>query len=259
MREEKIEFLKRVIKMSIVIDMRVESYDVQPNGSIKMSSLLKMFQKAAGDDVNRTDLNYFNLADHNIAFVLTKMSVKILSDIKVYDELSIVSHPRKTHGASFPRDFIVKRDNDIVAVARSMWVLLDLEKRSILRPSAIDSIGTLPTNDVDDVFEISDVRRNVDASRLLRTNVRWVEYSQLDMNNHLNNTFYSDFAFNLIDNCRESDAGLYMQINYKAEARLGDELSIQFVNNDDGSYDFLADNLTNEKNCFSAYISFGID
>ncbi len=245
--------------MSITINMRVESYDVQPNGNIKLSSLLKMLQKAAGDDVNRTDLNYFNLADNNIAFVLTKMCVKILSDIKVYDELSVISHPRKTRGASFPRDFIIKCGDNTVAVARSMWVLLDLEKRTILRPSAIESIGSLPTNDVDDVFDIADVRRNLDASRLSRTDVRRVEYSHLDMNNHLNNTFYSDFIFNLINNNRDSDAGMYMQINYKAEARHGDELSIHYTFNDNNSYDFVADNITNGKNCFSAYVSFGID
>jgi len=245
--------------MSITINMRVESYDVQPNGNIKLSSLLKMLQKAAGDDVNRTDLNYFNLADNKIAFVLTKMCVKILSDIKVYDELSIISHPRKTRGASFPRDFVVKCGDNTVAVARSIWVLLDLEKRTILRPSALNSIGSLPTNDVDDLFEIADVRRNFDTSHPSRTNVHSVEYSQLDMNNHLNNTFYSDFVFNLIENNRDSDAGLYMQINYKAEARLGDVLSICYIQNNDGSYDFQADNLTNSKNCFTAYISFGID
>lgn len=245
--------------MSITINMRVESYDVQPNGNIKLSSLLKMLQKAAGDDVNRTDLNYFNLANNNIAFVLTKMCVKILSDIKVYDELSIISHPRKTRGASFPRDFVVKCGDKTVAAARSMWVLLDLEKRTILRPSAIESIGSLPTNDADDIYEIADVRRNLDTSHLPRTDVLKVKYSQLDMNNHLNNTFYSDFVFNLIDSNRDSDAGMYMQINYKAEARLGDELSIHYASGDNNSYDFVADNVTSGKNCFSAYVSFGTD
>ena len=60
--------------MSIEFTAKVESYDVQPNGNIKISSLLKILQKAAGDDVNRTSLDYFTLAGHNIAFVLTKMS-----------------------------------------------------------------------------------------------------------------------------------------------------------------------------------------
>lgn len=246
--------------MSITLNMRVESYDVQPNGNIKISSLLKFLQKAAGDDVNKTSLDYFTLANHNIAFVLTKMNVKIIKDIKIYDELIIVSHPRKIRGASFPRDFVVKVGCDTVAVARSMWVLLDLEKRTVLRPSALDEIGSLPPSD-EDLFEISDVRRVVDDSSLSRTDVRAVEYSQLDMNNHLNNTYYADFIFDIIDNnLHTSDEGLYLQINYKNEARIGDKLSISYVPDENSSsFDFVALNDNTQKVCFTAYVSFGID
>ncbi|MBO4949726.1 MAG: hypothetical protein J6E38_01775 [Clostridia bacterium] len=248
--------------MSIEINMRVESYDVQPNGNLKISSLLKMLQKAAGDDVNRTKLNYFSLAEKNIAFVLTKMTLKVLQEIKLYDELLIISHPRKTRGASFPRDFIIKRNNAVVAVARSMWVLLDLEKRTILRPGVVDEIGSLDICD-DDIFDISDVRRIIDDSPLSRTNVHTVEYSFLDMNNHLNNTFYADFIFNSlskIDSLHESDEGLYLQINYKNEARLGDVIEIHTCSSDDGNqFDFSAKNITGDKICFTAYVSYGVN
>lgn len=247
--------------MSIEIKMRVESYDVQPNGNIKVSSLLKMLQKAAGDDVNRTPINYLSLAENNIAFVLTKMTVHFLQDINIYDELVIISHPRKTRGASFPRDFIIKSNGVTVAVARSMWVLLDLEKRTILRPGAIESIGSLDPNDEDDLFEISDIRRIVDENSLKRTNVLGVEYSMLDMNNHLNNTFYADFVFNSIAKFSgqiNTNKGMYVQINYKNEARLGDDIEIFSSDFDENnkSYDFSAKITSSDKVCFTAYIGY---
>lgn len=249
--------------MSIEIKMRVESYDVQPNGNIKISSLLKMLQKAAGDDVNRTAINYFALAEKNIAFVLTKMTVKFLQEICVYDELLIISHPRKTRGATFPRDFIIKCNNNVVAVARSLWVLLDLEKRTILRPSAIDSIGSLASNDIDDCFELADIRRIIDDNSLSRTDVQEVKYSMLDMNNHLNNTFYADFVFNSLSKLSalsESNKGMYLQINYKNEARISDILEIYAsCSKEENFYDFSVKNITNEKVCFSAYISYNRD
>lgn len=245
--------------MSIKITARVESYDVQPNGNIKVSSLLKMLQKAAGDDANSTALNYDSMAALNMAFVLTKMTVKILQDIKLYDELVIISHPRKTRGASFPRDFIVKVDNTVVAVARSMWVLLDLEKRTILRPSAVDSLGSLAISD-DDEFDLPDVRRVIDINSLSRTDVLSVKYSHLDMNNHLNNTFYADFIFDCVSRNNAgsaSDKGLYLQINYKNEARLGDDIEIfSQYNPDDNSYDFSANNISIDKVCFTAYVRY---
>ncbi len=243
--------------MSIKINMKVESYDVQPNGNIKISSLLKFLQKAAGDDVMGTGLDYFSLASKNIAFVLTKMNIKIIKDIKLYDELCIISHPRNSHGATFPRDYVVKVNNETVALIKSMWVLLDLEKRTVLRPSAIADMGSLLISDDDD-FDLQDVRRIIDAASLSRTNVQRVDYYHLDMNNHLNNTYYSDFIFNCLDrNIYSSDAGLYMQINYKAEARIGDVLDIHYdCDEESGEYDFIACNETGEKICFTAYVKF---
>lgn len=245
--------------MSITINMRVESYDVQPNGNIKISSLLKMLQKAAGDDVNKTSLNYFSLADNGIAFVLTKMTVKLYSDIKLYDELVIVSHPRKIRGASFPRDFIIYVGEKVVAVARSMWVLLDLNNRTILRPTALEDPEALVPSE-DNLFEIEDIRRVFDDNSLSRTNVCRVDYSMLDMNNHLNNTYYSDFIFNCIPaDMHISDKNMYLQINYKAEARLDDILEVKYDSCGDSSFDFSAINKTTDKTCFTAYISFDED
>ena len=241
--------------MSWKIKSKIESYDVQPNGNVKISSLLKLFQKAAGDELLDTPFSFFNLASRNTAFVLTKMTVSIIEDIKIYDEIEVITHPRKIHGATFPRDFIVKKDDKICAVARSLWVLLDTEKRSILRPSAISDLGEIPTSE-DDLFEMNDVRRMVDVSSLLKTNVRKAEYSQLDMNNHLNNTYYSDFIFDCITNNRETDAGIYLQINYKHEARLGDVLTIYYnePDFDKNDCDFVASCNNSKDVCFTAYL-----
>ena len=149
--------------MSWKIKSKIESFDVQPNGNVKISSLLKLFQKAAGDELLNTPFSFMNLASRNTAFVLTKMTLNIIKDIKIYDEVDIITHPRKLRGATYPRDFIVKVNDETVAVARSMWVLLDIEKRCILRPSAINDLGEIPTSE-EDMFDIEDVRRIVEPT-----------------------------------------------------------------------------------------------
>ena len=243
--------------MSYNINYKIESYDVQPNGNVKISSLLKLFQKAAGDELLDTPFSFMNLASRNTAFVLTKMSLNIIKDIKLYDEVEIITHPRKIRGATYPRDFIVTVNNETVAVARSLWVLIDITKRSILRPSAISDLGQIPTSE-DDEFEIEDVRRIFESTSLSETNVRNVCYSNLDMNNHLNNTYYSDFIFDCLNNTRKSDEGLYLQINYKNEALLGDVLEIKYSEQNIGlnEFDFEAINKESGKICFTAYLRF---
>ena len=238
--------------MSLTMTMKVESYDVQPNGSIKISSLLKFLQKAAGDELLDTPLSYASLASRNIAFVLTKMTLQFFNDIRLYDTLEITTHARKTHGATFPRDFIVRINGKVVCAARSMWVLLHLTERKIMRPSSICDLGEVPTSE-DDYIEIQDTRRNPDPNSLSQTNVRKVEYSHLDMNNHLNNTYYSDFIFDSVDKPFKIE-GLYMQINYKNEARLGDFLEICKAEADDGGFDFFANLKNSDKVCFTSYV-----
>lgn len=242
--------------MSYTIKATVESYDVQPNGNIKISSLLKLFQKAAGDELLSTPFNSFALAEKNIAFVITKMTLKMLCDVKIYDELEITTYPRKIRGVSYPRDFIVKCNGKNVVLANSVWVLIDLEKRHVIRPTAISELGEISTSE-QDTFVLEDIRRILKPQEMPHLCSRRVEYSYLDMNNHLNNTFYSDFIFDSITcDAPSSDTGMYLQINYKNEARYGNTINIHCnassAELSSNELDFAA--LIGDKICFTAYL-----
>jgi len=243
--------------MNTEIKARIESYEVQPNGNVKISSLMKLLQKIAGDDLDNKNLSYMALRDHNIAFVLTKVTLQMYEDIKLYDNITIRTYPRKLRGATFLRDFIIiGADGKKAAYATSSWVLIDLEKRSILRPSALDEIGEIPTSDAE-LSTLPDVRRKVDSTSLPKTNVRTVRYSQLDMNEHLNNTYYADFIFDIIPpELHPSDANMFFEINYKTEARLGEELYMYISMPISREIDFFAQKDGSDKPCFSAYINF---
>lgn len=242
--------------MSTELNSRIESYEVQPNGNVKISSLLKLFQKLAGDDLDGSNMTYMNLREKNIAFVLTKVSLKLYSDIKLYDEINIKTYPRVLHGATFIRDFIIFLNGKTVGYATSSWVLIDLEKRKILRPSVLDEFGTIKTSE-DNFKELPDIRKKVEPSSLQKTNVREIHYSQLDMNEHLNNTYYADIIFDTISpSVHPSDAGMFLEINYKSEAMLENKLELYASSTTSREIDFCAVNDANGKICFSAYVNF---
>ena len=54
--------------MSLEFETRIESYDVHPNNNARISAIFKLFQKAAGDDMDSTGLTYNMLREKNIAF-----------------------------------------------------------------------------------------------------------------------------------------------------------------------------------------------
>ena len=43
------------------LEYRIESYDVQPNGYVKLSSLMRILQELAGNDLDGSNLTYMNL------------------------------------------------------------------------------------------------------------------------------------------------------------------------------------------------------
>ena len=126
--------------MSTTLKTRIESYDVQPNGCMRQSAIFRLCQKVAGDDLDKFGGSFENLVAHGMTFVITKMEITYFADIKTYDEIEIVTHPRGVKGPSFIRDYDILKNGERVAYASSYWVLIDIEKRRFCRPSAISEV-----------------------------------------------------------------------------------------------------------------------
>lgn len=230
---------------------KIQSYEVQENGNMRISTLFRLFQKAAGDDSDRYGLTYNYMRDNGIVFVITKMSVKFFSNIKTYDHIEIITRPRGCHGVSFIRDFDVRIDGVRVAYASSTWALININSRRLLRPNALDKIGSIPS-DTEDMIDFDQARIKLDENSLSRTDVRKVYYSHIDKNGHMNNTFYPDIVFDYIpDNFKNDFTGLSFSVCYTTELTCGETFEV-FSNLNGNRFELLAKNLMTEKNVFAA-------
>ena len=73
--------------------------------------------------------------------------------------------------------------------------------------------------------------------------------SDLDENLHLNNTVYGDIMLDFLpENLAEYSVST-VQINFRGEARLGDELEVSVFCDDNTVY-YYSKNLTKEHECF---------
>ena len=90
--------------MSTTLKTRIESYDVTPNGLMRQSTIFRLCQKVAGDDLDKFGGSFETLVSHGLTFVITKMEITYFADIKTYDEIEIVTRPRGVKGPSFIRD-----------------------------------------------------------------------------------------------------------------------------------------------------------
>ncbi len=239
--------------MSISFNTRIETYDVQPNSDVRISALFKLFQKAACDDCDNTGMTFDVLKYHNIAFVLTKMTLQIFEDIKVYDDIKIITKPRGCRGASFLRDYEIEKDGNIVARCCSEWVIINIEKRRILRPTCLDELGGIPV-DNSDIFEISSPDMNFNEENMEHTDTRKVYYSHIDRNNHMNNTFYADIVYDYLpDRYKISLKDLKITIRYVAEIVCDGKFEV-FTSESENTFRLLAKNVDTNKTIFTAVV-----
>ena len=117
--------------------IKIKSYDVHPNGLLKISALQKYMQQIAREDSDSYGATYKRMREQNMVFVLTKLSLRINRPIRDEEIITIRTVNNRLDGASFVREFLVSGSEGLVAEATTYWVLLDFEKRTVLRPSAL--------------------------------------------------------------------------------------------------------------------------
>lgn len=222
--------------MPLYNKMNLYSYDANPDGSVKISSLMKHFQQIAREDLDNSGLTYPKMRQANQAFVIIKAKIEFNQKMSIYDELFLKTVPTKIVGVSFFRDFFVTDfKGNIVALATTSWVLVNFESRRILKPT--DILYTIP--------EFPNENAGLKLSRKFcannpliskSTNVRKVCFNNLDENNHLNNAEISGFVVDEIAERLISGNQIdTFEIHFNQESKLNDELTLNTVNYDKSS------------------------
>lgn len=226
-----------------------QSYDLTASGVVRPSAILRRMQQIARDDLASFGITYQDMRDQNMAFVVSKIALKFERPVLGETPLLMRTAANPTRGATFPRSFVLSDEKGVCMRAMSLWALIDFEKRSLLRPSALWS--EIPTFD--------DLSEGVTCARLAKpkdqapefVQKRFVYASMLDQNNHLNNCNYSDLATDLLP--EGSGEVKEMHITFQHEARLGETLSVEGYESSDGL--LVSGTFTDrEENCFLCQI-----
>ena len=240
--------------MSTTLKTRIESYDVTPNGLMRQSTIFRLCQKVAGDDLDKFGGSFETLVSHGLTFVITKMEITYFADIKTYDEIEIVTRPRGVKGPSFIRDYDILKNGERVAYASSYWVLIDFEKRKFCRPSAISAVCEI-VPDMDNLYEMEMRKLHPDINEMTKSDERKVYYSSIDRNNHMNNTFYPDILFDYLpDSYLDTLSGKTITVQYNSEILCGEHFSV-YTKEENGEFTLSARCEKEDRDIFSAMIT----
>ena len=215
---------------------RVNYYDLDLWGNIKLSALLRMVHIAADINANELGIGYQALSAENMSFVLQRFGLSIMR-MPVYSEnVTIRTWPANISRGTFIRqgDMYDAKGQKIMEWS-SMWLLFDIAARKILRPSSLPvSIERALDQSITVQPEKINISHEFGEPFFSFTHV--VRYADVDTNMHMNNSVYGDLignAFFSAAQAKQHTDWKHVQINFLSETLLGEEVGIFAYREDD--------------------------
>jgi len=204
---------------------RITYYDLDFREKIKLSAILRMAHIAADVNANELGIGFETLHPLNMSFVIQRFGLKISRMPKYNETVAIRTWPADVSRGTFIRkgDMYDAEGKKVMEWA-SLWILFDIAKRKILKPSALPvAIPDLP----DIMVNVTPDKVVYDDIEVLSEHIHTVRYADVDTNMHMNNSIYGDLIGNAVfANNNDSPEWAEVQINYLGETCLGDEINI---------------------------------
>lgn len=233
--------------MNYKTNKTVRISDKDSCGNIKFSALMSMMQEAADEQSALVGINNEAMLNKGLAWVLTRMAVKVERNVKAFESLTITTCALQSRSIEFPREYaLTDSDGNEVAYGIGMWSVIDMATRRLTRASEIDGYANmLDEHEQKYAFKkermsLNDEFVNVGAHIVLNT--------EIDMLGHLNNVYYADMVQNALTPDEFAVGYSELNISYLHEARLGDKIEL-YKHTTDGAIEIIG--MINEEKCFS--------
>ena len=201
-------------------------HDVDHNGVVRTSSLMKYIQSAAQTQLTLNGMSYDQLKDMKRAFILSRIKIEFTEPVRAYENLTAVTYPCDSRGYSFLRCYALENDGVTIGRAVSIWALIDTETRALVKVNDFE-LG-LETHKPHALA----LSRFTMPSSIREVGTYTVNYGDVDQNCHMNNTRYPDMYSNFLP--LDGKRIRTISINYQNEAPRGEKLKVERADGIDG-------------------------
>lgn len=210
---------------------RVTVHDTDVNRIASASAVLRYMQEAAHLQLEVHHPSIDELRQEGKAFILSKLNMSIYQPIHTYDMITAETWPCESKGVSFNRCSRILRDGNIVAELSSVWALLDINSHKLLRVTdLVWNVEPEPPLELDSPSRIR-IPKDLPLSLV---GERQIVYSDLDLNEHMNNTNYPNMLCDYLPSMIGKRV-VSMSINYISELSNGESVKI-YLGENDGAY-----------------------
>jgi len=216
-------------------EFTVRTYEIDRSRKATVTALINLMQEAAMQNVIELKVSVWDMAASNISWVLMRKNLKVFRLPNLGETIRVKTHPAGFDKVFTYRDYkVYGEDGELIAVSSSTWLLMNTVKRRIARiPEAIRVRGNFDTSDCLEHAKnkLPKVER-VDFQKEF-----FVNWHDLDFNEHLNNVRYMQWMFETVDYYIEHKGKLEeLDIVYKSECHWKDTVQVMTQKIDEENY-----------------------
>ena len=172
----------------------ISNNDVDARFLLKVPAIFRLFQDVALLATRDVKVDAMSLSEKNIDWVIMRMKVEIMRLPKCEEEIFVHTYPGKDMAMLYPRYFfITDKDDKVIIRCSSIWALINSVTRQVVVNR--DVISKLPMEHRDDELPLPEKIKVPEDNKLVER--RWVHYSDLDFNSHMNNVRYIEYLMDV--------------------------------------------------------------
>lgn len=214
--------MEHVFEEKLLIDSR----DMDGHGHCRPSALLGHLQETATRAAETYGFGRERLLSrYQVFWVLSRIWFHLDKPLHWEEELTVRTWHRGGKGAIMYRDFDLLADGRPVGEAVSAWVLMNRETGRLEKLSRVPELCENGGGPLCKSMTLLKLRM---PEEMTLSEHRLLRYSDTDINGHVNNTKYADFACDALHVERRAREEFIseLQIGYLAQCWPGEELSI---------------------------------
>ena len=207
-------------------DYRVDSRDTDLFGHCRPSAILGFLQESATQAACALHFSREEMLEkYNAFWMLARIRFELKRPLLWDETLRIKTWHRGDRAAMMYREFDLFVGDEPVGQALSAWVLADQDTRKLTRLGGIKELENTDGGSLRRTDKLQKLKVPVD---LALVGQRRMNYSDTDVNGHINNIRYADFACDALE-LEQAGRGQFvssLRVSYLAECRAGETIDL---------------------------------
>jgi acyl-ACP thioesterase len=208
------------------MELRVDSRAIDMFQQCRPSALLGYLQEAATQAALELGASGPQVLEkYNCQWMIARTWVEMDEPLYWNQQFTVHTWHRGGVGASCYRDFDIIRDGAVIGQGVSDWVMVDVDTHKLFR---IRNLEEFQGTDGGELCKNIKLHRVKLPETFDSREERTMRYSETDLNGHINNIHYADFACDALHMERYGEGKFVrqFQIGYVGECHAGESIAI---------------------------------